>query len=271
MAYDDDAGFERRIVELKILICRNRLITARNGHIPAFDTLRERIETDPSLATPIDLSLLVLANMIRRLEAVTFDILTRTDDAEDRWLVQGRTPLMDLLDRLRPRIFHARRQLNAVRLVLAPLPADLDLPLDAENRQQLVRSSNDLQRCLETLEDCRARTQLIADQIEAKWAKEMTRSSLKLSIVATVFLPLSFVSGLLGMNVAGIPEEHNPWSFWIVTGFLILFAIIGWLVLNRRVRDLEKGAFRAASGLRRGAAEEPGAADPPTDIGARGA
>lgn len=64
----------------------------------------------------------------------------------------------------------------------------------------------------------------------------MTRSSLDLTIVATVFLPLTFITGLLGMNVAGIPDSHDPWGFWIVTGLSIPVALLAWLLLRRRMR-----------------------------------
>ncbi len=56
----------------------------------------------------------------------------------------------------------------------------------------------------------------------------MARATYNLTIVATVFLPLTFVTGLLGMNVAGIPESHTPAGFWIVVGALIVLATASW-------------------------------------------
>jgi zinc transporter len=47
---------------------------------------------------------------------------------------------------------------------------------------------------------------------------------LVLSIVAAVFLPLSFLTGLMGMNVAGLPGTVNPWSFWILVLLMVLAA-----------------------------------------------
>jgi Mg2+ and Co2+ transporter CorA len=90
----------------------------------------------------------------------------------------------------------------------------------------------DLTRDTDAIED-----QLLEDQIQAQRAETMSRSSLNLTIVATVFLPLTFVSGLLGMNVAGIPDEHNPWAFWVVTGSLVIVAFLAWRVLRRRMHD----------------------------------
>ena len=37
-----------------------------------------------------------------------------------------------------------------------------------------------------------------------------------LSIVTTIFLPLGFVTGLFGMNVAGLPGTQSPYAFAIL-------------------------------------------------------
>jgi zinc transporter len=56
-----------------------------------------------------------------------------------------------------------------------------------------------------------------------------------LSIVATVFLPIGFVTGLLGVNVGGIPGAETPWAFaGLVAALAILIAVEVWIM--RRVR-----------------------------------
>lgn len=42
-----------------------------------------------------------------------------------------------------------------------------------------------------------------------------------LTIVAAIFLPLSFLTGLLGINVGGIPGVDNGNAFWIVVGLCL--------------------------------------------------
>ena len=42
-----------------------------------------------------------------------------------------------------------------------------------------------------------------------------------LTIVAALFLPMGFLTGLLGINVGGIPGADNPHAFWIFTGILL--------------------------------------------------
>jgi zinc transporter len=99
-----------------------------------------------------------------------------------------------------------------------------------EERGALDGAVELLTRYLNALEDCRERTALLHDLIEARVSQTMARATYNLTIVVTVFL--SFVTGLLKMNVAGIPEEHTRWGFWIVVGTLIVLAVGSWAWLR---------------------------------------
>ena len=51
--------------------------------------------------------------------------------------------------------------------------------------------------------------------------------------VATVFLPLSFLTGLLRINVAGISCDHNPLAFWLFCGALCVIAAAWGIAVGR--------------------------------------
>jgi zinc transporter len=53
----------------------------------------------------------------------------------------------------------------------------------------------------------------------------MDSRSLIISVVAFVFLPLTFLTGLLGMNVEGIPFAKAAWAFWGVVGVCVAIAL----------------------------------------------
>jgi len=61
-------------------------------------------------------------------------------------------------------------------------------------------------------------------------AEIIDQRSLLIAVVAFIFLPLTFITGLLGMNVAGIPFAQHPWAFWGVVAFCILIGLVvlGW-------------------------------------------
>ena len=44
-------------------------------------------------------------------------------------------------------------------------------------------------------------------------------------LVSAFFLPLTFVTGLLGMNLAGIPFAHETWSFSAVVALTVVLGV----------------------------------------------
>ena len=62
-------------------------------------------------------------------------------------------------------------------------------------------------------------------------AAKMNQTMYMLSIVAAVFLPLSFITGLLGINVGGIPGAETGWAFLaICAGLLVLLVAEIWFL-----------------------------------------
>ena len=53
-----------------------------------------------------------------------------------------------------------------------------------------------------------------------------------LSVVAAIFLPLGFLTGLLGINVGGIPGTENPWAFLIFSLLIVGILVVQMLWLK---------------------------------------
>jgi zinc transporter len=225
-----------QLTDFKLLIGKARVVTVHAGPIAAVDELQWCSRAGGSLTTPVDLLGFMIAAATSRIERLIFDIARATDAAEDRLLDESAPPSARDLNLLRRSILRVRRQLKSVQQLLAQVSTDPALVLDGDDRQTLLRSSEHLRLYIESLEDFRARIELLQENVDAQRAATMAQTSLDLTIVATVFLPLTFISGLLGMNVAGIPDEHNPWAFWIVSGALVVIALVVWVLLRRRMR-----------------------------------
>ena len=64
------------------------------------------------------------------------------------------------------------------------------------------------------------------EELLARSQERLNRNTYILSIVAAVFLPLGFLTGLLGINVGGIPGTDSPSAFLIVCGALLLVGAV---------------------------------------------
>ena len=70
------------------------------------------------------------------------------------------------------------------------------------------------------------------DEVDARTAERANRILLLFAVVGAVFLPLTFLTGLLGVNLAGIPGAEDPASFAMLAGILAALLIVELLIIR---------------------------------------
>lgn len=147
------------------------------------------------------------------------------DDCETMFGAANALQLRGTITRARAAAIAYRRFLAPQRATIERLVA-LDVPwLDDDDRLHLREAADRAARMAEELEAIRERAALVHEQLTDLRAEMIDTRSLVISIVALVFLPLTFLTGLLGMNVDGIPYAHQPWAFWGVVGVCVAIAV----------------------------------------------
>lgn len=147
---------------------------------------------------------------------------------------------------LRRRITELRSRAIALRRFVAPdrdaMQAMTRLDFDwvsEEDRLHLRDAADRFARMAEELEAVRERAALLHEQLTDLRAELVDRRSLGIAVVAFIFLPLTFVTGLLGMNVEGIPFASRAWAFWGVVVFCgtIALTVAGWFAFRKWLKD----------------------------------
>lgn len=140
---------------------------------------------------------------------------------------------------MRRRLSDTRRTAILLRRYMVPQRDALttleieDLPwLSHSDRMRLREASERVSRLGEELDAIRDRSQVVQDQIMDRRAEVMNRQMLLLSVVAAVFLPLGLLSGMLGMNVGGVPGAGTPAAFWIVSALMAAIGLGLWAVFR---------------------------------------
>ena len=90
------------------------------------------------------------------------------------------------------------------------------------NLTDLRETGERLQRYLDDLDVSKESALVLQDDLNNRAAAKMNKTMYVLSIVAAIFLPLGFVTGLLGINVGGMPGVNSGNAFWITVGALAL-------------------------------------------------
>ncbi|MFD1510859.1 zinc transporter ZntB [Lacimonas salitolerans] len=140
---------------------------------------------------------------------------------------------------MRRRLLDLRRQAIILRRYMLPQRDALstfeieDLAwLRARDRTRLREAAERVARLGEDLDALRDRAQVVQDHLMDQRAEAMNRQMLLLSVVAAVFLPLGLLSGMLGMNVGGLPGADLASAFWIVTAGMVAIGGGLWLLFR---------------------------------------
>jgi len=98
--------------------------------------------------------------------------------------------------------------------------------LDDASRMRLREASDRITRMVEDIDSARERAAVTQDELSNRLSERMNRTMYVLSIVAAVFLPLGLLTGLLGMDVGGVPGHDVPSAFWIVCAVCGVMSVV---------------------------------------------
>ena len=179
--------------------------------------------------------------MIERvLEPVTICVDNLDDqvsDCEEQLVVGHDRHLMPRLSAMRRRAISLRRFIGPQReafAAIASAPVDW---LDDRHRTRLQEAAQRLIRTVEELDAARDRAMDAGEELTARSAERANERIYVLSIMTAVFLRLSFLTSLLGVNVGGIPYTDEPSAFWV------LCAVFGVLVVAQLLFYRRRGWF----------------------------
>jgi zinc transporter len=105
----------------------------------------------------------------------------------------------------------------------------------ADRVQGRFRDTADrLTRITEELDVLRERSIVVQDEMLHRSSQKMEKTMYVLTVVATVMLPLGFLTGLLGINVGGMPGADSVGAFWVVVLLCLVIAIAELWILRRK-------------------------------------
>lgn len=234
---NEDAEAED-MVALRLWSNGRRVVTLRDRRLTTPRDVLSRLVVDGTGPKSVSQLYERLITRLTERMARTIDAYDERLDALDVELDLSRAAeTRRALGDLRQGIVKVRRHVSPQRDALQELLADPPDWFEEISRAHLRETTDRLQRFVEELDAARERTMLIKDDIANRIAESTNRTLYLLSIVSAVFLPLGFLTGLLGINVGGMPGANDPAAFAVVTALMLLIAL-GELILFRRMKWL---------------------------------
>ena len=208
------------------------IITTRRRKIFAAQDMRDRAAAGHLPEHPSLLIAEIADNFVDRIEANGVAIEDRVDVLEDILFLDDEAPEGRALPEIRRSAIRLNRFLKPQAAALYAL-SDARMPvITPEAREDFADAADRMQRAVEELDAVRERLAALTDHLDAARNMRLSRNSYALSIVAAVFLPMGFLTGLFGVNVAGMPGVSAEWAFAVLSLACIGLGALVWIVLR---------------------------------------
>jgi zinc transporter len=213
------------MVSLRMWIEANRLVTVRQRKMLSVQDIKTELLKGEGPDSIPDLVISIIGRVADR-------ISDYVNGVEDQLVQLEESVQSDNSSSARSQISAVRREIAGVRRYLAPQRDALDtlythyvasMPEGCAYRlrEQMDRTT----RYLEDLDLIRERTLVLQEEVMNISMEQQNSRMYALSIVALIFLPVTFVTGVFGMNVGGLPGLENPIAFMIVVGTMLFISI----------------------------------------------
>jgi zinc transporter len=221
------------MISVRIWACSRLVITVRSYPVRAIQDVQEEALAG-DFPNPGALLSAITARLIDKLDPLVEQLKDDADDFEDTLLDRKERLESDALAEFRQTVLTLRRYIQPQREAIAQLEKLGGAILKPDDAVTIREAADHVTRIAEELDTIRERAAVIQDQAAGQRQEMLNNRLLVLSTISAIFLPLTFLTGLLGMNVAGIPLAHHPHGFWVISSLAVAFGLVLIAVLKLR-------------------------------------
>jgi magnesium transporter len=240
-----DGGGAIDVPQVALLIGRRHLLTFQERSFGCFDPVRQRLrEGVPPIrgAGPAYLAYALIDTVVDRYYPIVESLTHELEDLEEDAIHAA--PGSKVLERIhqnRQRLVVLRRIGRPQREALLEL-ATTDSPFVAPEVRTFLRDSHDHIAQVVELADSAHELSVSLLEVYRSSLGQRTNEIMKLlTMIGSIFIPLTFVAGIYGMNFDHMPELRRPWAYpatlagmaAIAAGMILYFRHRGWIGRGR--------------------------------------
>lgn len=225
---DFDSDQTNKIGAVHVALTPNTMYTGRYHPVHTPDVIRQRIKSGAPIADPVEALDLLFDTVADSMAAVVLDLSTLLNTAEDEFLTDQKPPDTKELADLRRRAARLHRMIGGMRTTMHRLEGDPGLPrtlkpLVSRHHQRLGALDADVSAAQSQL-------RLLRDELELQATQQTNHNLYLLSIMSSMMLPATLVTGFFGMNTGGLPLAEG-WSGSFLAALVAVAASAGTYLL----------------------------------------
>lgn len=237
LQYDED---EQLVVEhVAMVMGKDYVITFQEADNDLFSDLRERIEKSKGRVRRAGADYLMFAILdavVDHYFAVMEFMVNKIEVLEDQLFDANPSPdMVQDIQELKKEVLKIRRTVLPLREVINRLDKTESELIEEQTTKYIRDLYDNIIQVSESIEINREMIGSLMDMYLTTLNNKMNEVMKVLTIVASIFIPLTLITGIYGMNFDNMPELHFKYGYYFVIGFMVLlFLAMVWYFKRKR-------------------------------------
>ena len=229
MLYYDDKTNEINSEQVSIIFGQNYVISFQEKEVDVFNPIRERIRTGKGRIRKMGADHLAYS-LIDAIVDGYFIILEKLgeniEDVEEKMMANPTPETLHSIHKLKRRMISLRKSVWPLREVVNALERS-DSSLIQDNTRIYLKDVYDHTiQVIDTVETFRDMLSGMLDVYLSSISNKMNEIMKVLTIIATIFIPLTFIAGVYGMNFENMPELRWQWGYPAIWSVMLFIGIL---------------------------------------------
>jgi magnesium transporter len=233
MLYYDEKGIDLRSEQVSLIVGPTYVISFQENTGDVFDPVRNRIRSAVGRIRKKGsdyLAYALLDVIIDHYFSVLETMSYQTEELDATIMLDPSPSAMHRIGTLRRELILLRKAVWPVREMLGQLEKSESKFINKDIRPFLRDAYDHTIQAIDIVESLRDMISVLRDSYQSVLSNRMNEIMKVLTIISTIFIPITFIAGVYGMNFENMPELHSAMGYPIalVAMFLIGLSLAGY-------------------------------------------
>jgi len=203
------------MVSIRMWIDAERVITVQRRDMKAIYNMCGHLDAGKEIKNSAELLYNLLYEILTITSPFIYALSEKTDSMEEKILTTHDMKFREKILQIRTQSTIFKRYLAPQKDVIAKLCVTDLAWVDDWSRRHFQENLDHITHMVEEVDEASQRSQILHDELSNALTEKLNKNMYKLSIITVIFMPLTFVTGVFGMNIGGVPGVGNDAAFLI--------------------------------------------------------
>lgn len=221
-----NANEPEEMVSLRMWIDKERIITLQRKDMRAIYEIKNQLDHQKIIKSAGDFLYQLIDLSISTTAPFLYALGDSVDQIEKKIVNSHSLKLREEIIPIRSQLAVFIRYLNPQKEMIGKLRYVESSWIDSWARRNFQENFDHINQMLEEADEVSSRAKILQEELMHHLNERINRNMFKMSLVAIIFMPLTFFTGLFGMNFTEIPGANNPDGFYIFSILMFLIALV---------------------------------------------